>query len=310
MADAVARGAGGAHHGHPPRAAPLATRGGGRQRGRHGRPRTMTAAFILIAGSLAAGTIVLLLLPLLRRRSDAQPAAAAAAAAVLCAILLGGSYLYRQFSTFNWQASAPASADTPAAMTAKLAQRLESQPDDLQGWLMLGRSYLALEQFPLAIRAYQRADRLANGTNAEAIIGVGESLVAENSAQLEGAAGRLFERALQIEPGNAKATFYSAFAALARGDLAKARQRFQQMLALNPPAEVRTIIEARVAAIDAQLSGAGTSGVARDAGGAAVITVHVTLAPQFAGKVPPGAILFVAARDPENPGPPFAAKRL
>jgi cytochrome c-type biogenesis protein CcmH len=38
--------------------------------------------------------------------------------------------------------------------------------------------------------------------------------------------------------------------------------------------------------------------------------VHVTLAPALANKVPAGALLFVAARDPRQPGPPFAAKRL
>ena len=38
--------------------------------------------------------------------------------------------------------------------------------------------------------------------------------------------------------------------------------------------------------------------------------MHVTLAPALASKVPSGALLFVAARDPLAPGPPFAAKRL
>lgn len=271
----------------------------------------MTTAFILIAGSLAAGALVLLLWPLLRRRGDGQPASTLAAATVLCAILLGGAGLYAAFSKYTWDASAPESADTPAAMTAKLAKRLASQPDDLEGWLMLGRSYLTLEQYPLAVRAYQRADRLANGSNVEAIIGVGESLVAEDSSALEGAAGKLFERALEIDPNNAKATFYSAFAAMARGDLAKAKQRFQQMLALNPPPEVRQIIETRVAAIDAQLGNTGAASAATaGAGGAAIISVRVTISPELARRVPAGTSLFVAARDPQNPGPPFAAKRL
>jgi hypothetical protein len=36
----------------------------------------------------------------------------------------------------------------------------------------------------------------------------------------------------------------------------------------------------------------------------------VTLSPEMAAKGPAGALLFVAARDPKEPGPPFAAKRL
>ena len=38
--------------------------------------------------------------------------------------------------------------------------------------------------------------------------------------------------------------------------------------------------------------------------------MHVTLAPSLASRVPAGASLFVAARDPKAPGPPFAVKRL
>jgi len=272
----------------------------------------MTTAFIFIAGTLAAAALVLLLLPLLRRRGDAQPASMLAAAAVLCAILLGGAGLYAAFSNYTWQ-SAPSTGDSPAAMTARLAKRLAAEPEDLEGWLMLGRSYTALEQYPLAVRAYQRADRLANGGNAEAIIGVGESLVAQDPAQLGGAGGRLFERALEIEPTNGRAIFYSAFAAMERGDLPKARERFQQMLALKPPPEVRTIIESRVAAIDAHLGSAPAAGggaAEAAASGRAVINVHVTLAPALAARVPRDAVLFIAARDPQAPGPPFAAKRL
>ena len=81
---------------------------------------------------------------------------------------------------------------------------------------MFGRSYSALEQFPLAARAFQRADRLSNGRSAEAVLGLGESLVAQDPEQLKGPAGHLFERALAIEPQNGKALFYSAFAAQLR----------------------------------------------------------------------------------------------
>jgi len=271
----------------------------------------MILAFVLIAGSLATGAALLLLLPLLRRREDAHPAAAVAASAVLVAVLLGGAGLYAAFSNYSW-VDAPAVADTPAAMTAKLARRLASQPDDLQGWLMLGHSYSVLEQFPLAVRAYQRADRLAGGKNVDAILGIAESLVAQDSEQLSGAAGKLFERVLELEPENGKALFYGAFAALARQELPLARERFARLLTLNPPQQVRDILEQRVAAIDAALGKAAEPGKPEAAatGADARIAVHVSLSPALAAKIPAGAPLFVAARDPQQPGPPFAVKRL
>jgi cytochrome c-type biogenesis protein CcmH len=267
----------------------------------------MMLAFVLIAGTLAAAAAVVVLVPLVRRRDDARPISTLAAGLTLFALLLGSAGLYAAFSNYNWVA-APTVADTPAAMADRLAHRLAEKPDDIDGWLMLGRSYSVLEQFPLAIRAYQRADRLANGGNAEAIIGVAESLVAQDHDSLNGAAGRLFERALQVEPGNPKALFYGAFAALARGELPTARERFERMLALNPPPQIRDIIAQRIADIDRAQTGQAAPAPAPTE--SAKISVHVTLAPALEGKVPGGATLFVAARDPKSPGPPFAVKRL
>jgi cytochrome c-type biogenesis protein CcmH len=270
----------------------------------------MTIVFVLVAGTLAAGAAALLVLPLLRTRQDSRPASPVAAGIVMFVLLVGGAGTYALFSNFTW-VDEPVMAETPAAMTAKLAKRLANEPDDLEGWLMLGRSYTALEQFPLAVRAYQRADRLANGQNAEAVVGLGESLVAQDPESLSGAAGHLFERALAIEPENGRALFYSAFAALARGDLAPARERFTRMLALEPPPEVRTIIEKRIADIDGALNAAaGQAPALAAAPDAAKISVRVSLAPALADKVSAGAPLFVAARDPQQPGPPFAVKRL
>ncbi|HEV8444997.1 MAG TPA: tetratricopeptide repeat protein [Steroidobacteraceae bacterium] len=269
----------------------------------------MILAFVLIAGTLATAAAVLLLWPLLQRRADARPAAPVAAVIVLVVTLLGGAGLYAGFSSYGW-VDQSAVADTPAAMTARLANRLAREPGKIEDWLTLGRSYTVLEQYPLAIRAYQRADRMANGTNVEAIIGTAESMVALDSSTLSGGAGRLFERAMELEPANPKALFYGAFAAMARGELPKARERFRSLLALNPPAEVRAILEKRIADIDAAFNGAGQSEAAAADDTNARIAVHVTLAPALAAKVPAEAPLFVAARDPKSPGPPFAVKRL
>jgi cytochrome c-type biogenesis protein CcmH len=267
----------------------------------------MILAFVLIAGSLAAGAAVLLLLPLMRQREDKRPAAGLAAGGVLVVLLLGGGVLYAAFSNYSW-VEMPDVADTPAAMAAKLAKRLAAEPNDLEGWLMLGRTYSTLEQFPLAVRAYQRADRLANGQNAEAIVGVAETLLAQDFEQIRGAAGHLFDRALAIEPNNPKALLYSAFAALSRGEHPAARERFQRLLVLNPPPQIRDIINRQLQALDGAAAGQGAP--AQQDETAAKVAVHVTLAPSLASKVPEGASLFVAARDPKSPGPPFAVKRM
>ncbi len=274
--------------------------------------------FMALVGLLLVATAALLTWPLLKRLPDGRPARLITAVGVVAVLIIGSVGSYAALSKYSWSAATPA-ADTPAAMTAKLAKRLANEPDNLDGWLMLGRSYSQLQQFELAIRAYQRADRLAEGKNVEAVFGVADILVALDMEELRGRGGRLYERALALDPTSEKAMFYSAFAALGRGESEIARERFNQILARNPREDVRALIEQGLARLDAPPAGegklagtgkpTGTDKPAATAVGAR-IAVRVTLSPALAKLIPADAVLFVAARDPKAPGPPFAVKRL
>jgi cytochrome c-type biogenesis protein CcmH len=268
-------------------------------------------SFVIVAAVLAIAAATVLSVPLLWRRGADAPAVPWVAAGVAVAVLAGSALLYRHWSSWSW---APANAEgTPEGMVGRLARKLEKQPDDLQGWLLLGRSYAVLEQYPLAQRAYQRANTLARGRNVEALIGMGEALALANEQSLEGAAGRLFDQALAIEPRSGKALFYGAVAATRRNELPLARERFRLLLETNPPANVRVLIERQMAAIDATLAAAAPSG-ARDAPGPGALPVtvklRVSITPAMAKQAKAGAALFVLIRDPQRPGPPLAARRL
>ena len=90
-------------------------------------------------------------------------------------LVIGSALLYVAWSNWSWS-KAPA-ADSPQTMVARLARQLEENPNNVEGWLMLGRSYAVLQELPLALRAFERADRLSAGKNAEALIGQAEALV-------------------------------------------------------------------------------------------------------------------------------------
>jgi cytochrome c-type biogenesis protein CcmH len=77
------------------------------------------------------------------------------------------------------------------------------------------------------------------------------------------------------------------------------------MLAFNPPPQIREIIQKQLSILDA--GGSPGQGAAASE---ARIDVHVTVDGKLRYKLGPNAALFVLARDPANPGPPFAAKRL
>lgn len=290
------------------------------------------SGFIAIAVLLTLVALIALLYPLLRRREGSPEAWRSGG---LAAIVIAGSAaaLYPLWSNFKWNEPEP-TLDSPAAMVGRLARRLEKQPDDLDGWLRLGRSYSVLGQFPLAARAYQRADTVAKGQSAEAAIGLAEALVESGRSDLAGRAGHLFEQALKIDGNSVKALFYSAIAAAERNELPLARERFTRLLEGNPPPDVRRIIEEQIQALQnmevmaapAHAVAGSSPGVGATAGAQAAATatstatvtvpVRITLAPTLSGKAVPGARLFLSARVPAEQvpsgqrSPPLAAKVL
>jgi cytochrome c-type biogenesis protein CcmH len=211
-------------------------------------------------------------------------------------------------------------------MVVKLEKRLHDQPDDLSGWLMLGRSYLALDRFDDAILAYDHAHRL-DGKSAEAAMGLGEAMSLRARGEITPPAAQLFEQALVLAPGNPKALLYGGFAAAVRGDRALARTRWQALKSLHPPAQIEQMLDARIAELDAPQGSAAAGGAttqatagtnASPAGtstsvgglGAAEVAVKINIAPALKSRLVSEAPLFVFAREPGGRGPPLAAKRL
>ena len=297
--------------------------------------------FVLLAAVLTLAGIALIAVPLLRTRPEYSPApwAALVAAGVLAA---GSTLLYVRLTNWSWQ---PKAADgSPQMMVARLARKLERDPQDLNGWLMLGRSYAVLQEYQLARRAYQRADRIAGGRSAEALIGEAETLTLADETELDGRAGRLVERALALDPESGKALFFGAAAAMRRGELPLARDRFAKLLSLNPPDNIKPLLQRQIEALDRRIAGGPAEDAGPQPGGAppvanaggptggptvptaadpatraaapttadpaARVRINVMLAPQLAQSASGSSPLFVFVRDPRLPGPPLAVKRL
>jgi cytochrome c-type biogenesis protein CcmH len=269
--------------------------------------------FLVIAAVMAAIAAGAVALPLLR---DRQSRIQGALLAVLVVGVAAG--LYPLWSNWNWHAPpanpAAGSAGGPdvAAMVAKLEQRLRDQPDDLKGWLMLGRSYLALDRFADAVTAYVHAHQL-DGQNAEAAMGLGESLSLRAGGEITPEAAQLFEQALVLAPANPKALLYGGFAAATRGDRALARTRWETLKSMHPPPQIEQMLDARIAELGPPSgTNASSAGTSTSAGGlgAAEVTVKINLAPALKSRLVSEAPLFVFAREPGIQGPPLAAKRL
>jgi len=121
-----------------------------------------------------------------------------------------------------------AGADSAGEMTAvvgSLAKRLEADPNDIEGWRMLGRSYMALGNYPHAVQAFEKVVELESGHNAQSLVDLGESMLAESGQNMTPRIVALFENALTLEPGNPAALFWGGIGAINRGDRSLAGPR-------------------------------------------------------------------------------------
>jgi cytochrome c-type biogenesis protein CcmH len=129
---------------------------------------------------------------------------------------------------------------------AKLAKRLESNPNDVQGWTMLARSYSSMEKYPEAVNAYAKATEL-NPKDADLLAEYAFVTGMAGGRSLEGKPTEIINRALKVDPENAKALQLAGSAAFQAKDYKKAIDYWQRVLKKVPPgSEVAETITARI----------------------------------------------------------------
>lgn len=210
-------------------------------------------------------------------------------------------------------------ADMDAVMDS-LRARLEANPEDVNGWKMLGRSSLQLRQFDEAVAAFEKAMELEDGRDAQTHVDLALALLSRDQTGIEGRPAALIESALALDPNNPSALFYSGTAAAERGDTELAASRWEVLLGLNPPPEIRAILEQRIAQWRGEPvpAGPGVAAVPAPAAEAsppaadpdAVVTARVVLSEDAMRSIRADANVFLIARDPAQPSPPIAVSRL
>ncbi|MEK0084961.1 c-type cytochrome biogenesis protein CcmI [Benzoatithermus flavus] len=118
-------------------------------------------------------------------------------------------------------------------MVAGLEARLQQNPGDVEGWLMLGRSKGVLGRPQEAVEAYRRAvalkpdDPRAQGGLAEALVTAAQGIVTPE-------AKGLFQRVAERDPADPRPDFYLGWADAQAGDYHMALERWRKLLAATP----------------------------------------------------------------------------
>jgi cytochrome c-type biogenesis protein CcmH len=119
-------------------------------------------------------------------------------------------------------------------MIKALAARLEKNPDDGKGWVMLARTYATLGRFPEAATAYEKAANLIHN-DAKLLTDYADVLAVANSRNMQGKPLELIHSALKIDPNNTKALFLIGKASYQAGDFTHAVGYWEKLLQSLPP---------------------------------------------------------------------------
>ncbi|MDO8786888.1 MAG: c-type cytochrome biogenesis protein CcmI [Sulfuritalea sp.] len=226
-------------------------------------------------------------------------------------------------------------------LVAKLAQKMEQNPGNPEGWAMLARSYKSLGRWDDAERAFARVGPDLNN-NAELLAELAETLVQKNNG-FDDRSRALIQQALRLEPGNMLALFMGGGEAFDSGRYVEAAARWEKLLPqLDPGGGDARMVESSIARARERSGGAPPAGpkadvmagavapqdevhraAAKTAQGAAnavappataptatSVSGRVELSPTLKGKTSPDDVVFIFARALEGPRMPLAAKRV
>ena len=210
-----------------------------------------------------------------------------------------------------------------ASMADQLAERLQNEPNNAEGWVMLGRIQRALAQYDAADAALQKALSLAR--NDDVLIERAEVLAQKNNGSFKGEPWAIINTVLKADPNHGNALLLAGSAAFSEGRFKEALAYWERVKASLPPASpdaaalAEAIDQARERLGMPPLSPAtnmanapASAGVltAKPASdGTERITGRVSIDPALAAQVSPQDIVFIYANAAEGPRMPLAIIR-
>jgi cytochrome c-type biogenesis protein CcmH len=241
---------------------------------------------------------------------------------VLVAVPLASLALYQLFGEYrvvenpalalNPQTTRQATAApqmTLDEMETAIKDRLRENPEDAEGWFMLGRTMMAKQQFDEAVTAFQRSNDLMKDEPG-ILFALADALAMQNNGNLLGEPEALVLRGLEIAPRFPNGLWLAGMAAEQRKDFEAAHRYWSQLLPLvedNPDSarEIRSLLamlEERVPA----LAGAQPADIA----GTPELNLVVDISDDLRSRADPNTAVFVYAKAMQGPPMPLAVKRL
>ena len=218
------------------------------------------------------------------------------------------------------------STDKLQSMADQLRQRLAENPNNAEGWVMLGRIERALGHFDPADEAFKKS--LAIAANDDVRIERAEVLAQKNQGKFDGEPWEIIQSVLKADPEHGNALLLAGSAAFSQGQFQDSLKYWDKVRGLLPasspdlPALVEAINKARerlnMPALDPNTVVAQapqtpapvakpTQG--KNAPGAERLAGRVSLDPALASQVSPSDTVFIYANAADGPRMPLAIVR-
>jgi cytochrome c-type biogenesis protein CcmH len=192
-------------------------------------------------------------------------------------------------------AEKPMTKESVDLMVAQFAEKLEKEPDNLQGWAMLARSYRVLGRNVEAQKAYERAGSYVD-SDPQLLADYADVIATNNNGNFAGKPMQLLKKALALDPDNLLALWLTGTAAFNAEDYKGAITSWER-LAKQLPADSDEARSINLSIEEARSKG-GLAPASKPAISTKGVSGQVDLAPTLKSKLKSGDILMVIARKP------------
>ena len=201
---------------------------------------------------------------------------------------------------------------------AELEGKLKKDPNNIEGWQMLGRSYVVSKRFEDAADAYNKANELSDGANPDILISYGEAKGLAAGNQFDQSAMTLFTKALKISPNNERGLWYAGLASYQLQNYKESVEYLEKLLQQvpNDQADVRSALvkylndAKQKAGLEVVELDQQKDGTEKDSDSNSNIIVNVTLSDELHNKFVTSDTLFIYARSMNGPKMPLALVKL
>ena len=190
-------------------------------------------------------------------------------------------------------------------MVEIVQKRLLENPDDAQGWFVLGKTMMTQQKFDEAVTAFRRTIELV-GDEPGVLFTLADAIAMQNNGDMQGEPQQLMNRGLAIDPNNPTGLWLKGLAAEQQQDYQAAHAAWTRLLPLieDDPASSAEI-SALIKVLEQRVPDLASETVDIRS-----LTLKVELNKSLQQLVKPGDSVFVYAKAASGPPMPLAVKRL